>query len=56
MEKEAGRRGGRWVREKKKGEEGGEGAWNSRCYNDERETVWQQSWFPACTNVFCFSK
>ena len=33
-----------------------EAAWNSICYNDHRETVWQQSWFPACTNVFCFSK
>jgi FkbM family methyltransferase len=33
-----------------------EAAWNSICYNDQRETVWQQSWFPACTNVFCFSK
>ena len=33
-----------------------EAAWNSICYNDHRELVWQQSWFPACTNVFCFSK
>ena len=33
-----------------------EAAWSSICYNDRRETVWQQSWFPACTNVFCFAK
>ena len=33
-----------------------EAAWSSICYNDHRETVWQKSWFPACTNVFCFSK
>jgi len=33
-----------------------EAAWSSICYNDQRETVWQPSWFPACTNVFCFAK
>ncbi len=33
-----------------------EAAWNSICYNDQRETVWQSSWFPACTNVFCFHR
>ena len=26
------------------------------CYNDKREVFWQKSWFPACTNVFCFEK
>jgi FkbM family methyltransferase len=33
-----------------------EAAWSSICYNDQRETMWQKSWFPACTNVFCFAK
>lgn len=33
-----------------------EAAWSSICYNDHRETIWQPSWFPACTNVFCFVK
>lgn len=33
-----------------------EAAWSSICYNDKRETMWQKSWFPACTNVFCFAK
>lgn len=26
------------------------------CYDDRRETTWQKSWFPACTNVFCYEK
>jgi hypothetical protein len=26
------------------------------CYDDKRETQWQKSWFPACTNVFCYKK
>lgn len=26
------------------------------CYDDKREVLWQKSWFPACTNVFCFKK
>jgi FkbM family methyltransferase len=25
------------------------------CHDDKREVFWQKSWFPACTNVFCFS-
>lgn len=28
----------------------------STCYNDRREYFWQKSWFPACTNVFCYKK
>jgi FkbM family methyltransferase len=24
------------------------------CYDDKREGLWQKSWFPACTNVFCY--
>lgn len=24
------------------------------CHDDKREVMWQKSWFPACTNVFCF--
>ena len=26
------------------------------CHDDKRESVWQKSWFPACTNVFAFNK
>ena len=26
------------------------------CYDDRRECQWQKSWFPACTNVFCYEK
>jgi hypothetical protein len=26
------------------------------CHDDKRESVWQKSWFPACTNVFCYEK
>jgi FkbM family methyltransferase len=26
------------------------------CYDDKRETQWQKSWFPACSNVFCYKK
>ena len=26
------------------------------CYDDKREIQWQKSWFPACTNVFCYEK
>jgi FkbM family methyltransferase len=26
------------------------------CYDDKRECQWQKSWFPACTNVFCYEK
>jgi len=26
------------------------------CYDDRREAMWQKSWFPACTNVFCYAK
>lgn len=26
------------------------------CYDDKREAFWQKSWFPACTNVFCYEK
>lgn len=26
------------------------------CYDDKREIMWQKSWFPACTNVFCYEK
>lgn len=26
------------------------------CYDDRREAMWQKSWFPACTNVFCYKK
>ena len=44
------------VIDKQKREYRVEAAWSSICYNDHRETVWQKSWFPACTNVFCFSK
>tara|TARA_R110000823_G_scaffold30369_2_gene87186 strand:- start:985 stop:1680 length:696 start_codon:yes stop_codon:yes gene_type:complete len=31
-----------------------EAGWGSICYEDKREEHWQASWFPACTNVFCF--
>lgn len=33
-----------------------EGEMHRICYDDQRETLWQKSWFPACTNVFCFAK
>ena len=33
-----------------------EGEMHRICYDDQRETSWQKSWFPACTNVFCFAK
>ena len=33
-----------------------EAAWSTICYNDKKEVMWQKSWFPACTNVFCFKK
>lgn len=33
-----------------------EAAWSTICYTDKREVTWQKSWFPACTNVFCFRK
>jgi hypothetical protein len=26
------------------------------CHDDKREALWQKSWFPACTNVFCYEK
>ena len=26
------------------------------CYDDRRDILWQKSWFPACTNVFCYAK
>lgn len=26
------------------------------CYDDKREGLWKKSWFPACTNVFCYEK
>lgn len=26
------------------------------CHDDKREVQWQKSWFPACTNVFCYAK
>jgi FkbM family methyltransferase len=26
------------------------------CHDDKREVQWQKSWFPACTNVFCYEK
>ncbi len=26
------------------------------CYDDRRESIWQKSWFPACSNVFCYKK
>ena len=26
------------------------------CHDDKREIFWQKSWFPACTNVFCYKK
>lgn len=26
------------------------------CYDDKREVQWKKSWFPACTNVFCYEK
>lgn len=26
------------------------------CYDDRREAFWQKSWFPACSNVFCYAK
>lgn len=25
------------------------------CHDDKRQVMWQKSWFPACTNLFCFS-
>lgn len=33
-----------------------EGEMHRICYDDKRETMWQKNWFPACTNVFCFTK
>jgi hypothetical protein len=30
---------------------GNTGSFKTREYN-----VWQKSWFPACTNVFCYEK
>lgn len=29
---------------------------HSTCHDDKREMFWQKSWFPACTNVFCYKK
>lgn len=26
------------------------------CHDDKREIFWQKSWFPHCTNVFCYKK
>ena len=26
------------------------------CHYYKREMFWQKSWFPACTNVFCYKK
>lgn len=33
-----------------------EAAWSSICYETKQHICWQPSWFPACTNVFCYSK
>ena len=33
-----------------------EAHWKTICYDTKNETLWQPSWFPACTNVFCFRK
>jgi len=32
-----------------------EGEWNRIGYENRNKEVWQKSWFPACTNVFCFN-
>jgi len=32
-----------------------EAAWSSIRYEERDYEVWQPSWFPACTNVFCFA-
>lgn len=32
-----------------------EAAWSTICYEDHRFDLWQPAWFPACTNVFCFT-
>ena len=29
---------------------------HATCHDDKRESFWQKSWFPACTNVFCYEK
>lgn len=26
------------------------------CHDDKRASIWESSWFPACTNVFAFNK
>lgn len=31
-------------------------AYSTIHYEDRAITEWQKSWFPACTNVFCFGK
>jgi FkbM family methyltransferase len=31
-----------------------EAAWNTFKYNTRDYEIWEASWFPACTNVFCF--
>lgn len=31
-------------------------AWSSIHYHDREFVQWQPSWFPACTNVFCYGK
>ena len=33
-----------------------EAHWKTICYDTKNETLWQPSWIPACTNVFCFRK
>jgi FkbM family methyltransferase len=32
-----------------------EASWSSIRWEKRDYEVWQQSWFPACTNVFCFA-
>ena len=32
-----------------------EASWSSIRWEQRDYEVWQQSWFPACTNVFCFA-
>ena len=33
-----------------------EAAWSSIFYETKEHKAWKSSWFPACTNVFCYAK
>ena len=33
-----------------------EAAWSSIYYETKEHKAWKPSWFPACTNVFCYAK